>query len=1233
MTKMLINIIFLWLWLFCYTAEGQSSRIFYAHKNIEDTVRADTSGLVYTVYLLGDIKNTPEGRFNLARLRKHLLNDGKKSAAIILGDIIYPLGLPDSGDKNYQWAIKDADMVLSTFKGYKGKVYFLPGNHDWARGRKGGWEAIKNAEKYIEHKIGKGNVYLPDGGCPGPVEVSLTDDITVIIFDSQWWFQQNEKPGPDDGCGFSGQEELFVRIEDALRRNRDKKVILATHHPLYSVGEHSGYFPASYLLFPLLEFNNWMYLPLPGFLYVGYRKYLGSIQDLAHSEYKAFRSNLLTILKKYPDVIYAAGHEHNLEYFDKDSLHHIIAGAGGKASYIARKKKYADFACQCTGFNRLLFYQNGDVVTEFIKTDSTLGEKVVYRRKLFNKPFTSGTEQKITGRIKPFPDSITTHITSMYNAGKVRRFLLGNNYRNIWDAPVRFPVFDVGKVKGGLTPVKRGGGMQTRSVRLADSAKRQYVLRSVNKYVEKALPQSFRKTIAQKPVQDEISASNPYGAVTVPPLADAIGVMHTNPVLYWVPDDPRFGVYREDLADNVFLFEERPAGNRKDVASFGRSENIVSTAKTIKKTLDNPKHRVDQKAVVRARLLDMLINDWDRHDDQWRWATFKRNGKTIYRPIPRDRDQVYFVNEGPVMWLVSRKWLMPKFQGFDDTIKNITGLNYNARYFDRSFITEPDQDDWLKIAADIKLKITDSVIHAAIKRFPENIYDSIGNETERKLRARRDALPFYAKEYYRVLARSVDVVGTDEHDLFMVERKENGDTKVTVYSAKKDHQRKKIYSRYFKADETKEIRLYGLKRKDKFIIRGNGKKGMMIRVIGGKGCDTVIDSSGVGGRRKKTVVYDRKDKNNFIRKSRETKLCLSRKKSVNEYNRRQFKYNKTIPLLWAGYNIDDGFLLGGGIKIDRYNFRDSTIQKIQGNLSFETGAFAVRYQGLFTAVSSVFDLYLDAEASFPKNVDNYFGLGNNTEKLTDEKKYYRVRYQYAGLNPMLKQTVSKHLYYGFGAFYQYFKVTDTAGRFIGDIFPDVLDSASYASHHYLGANIIVDIDTRNNKKIPLHGVHWKTEISGYYGIKETADNFIKIRSDMSFYLSFRKDPRVVFAFRAGGAANFGDYEFYYANFLGGKTNLRGFRSNRFAGDYSFYQNSEVRFKITDLNSYLVTGKIGLLVFNDVGRVWVKEEDSKRWHDGYGVGFWFAPFNLSVLTLNYNHSREDNLITFTFSYSF
>lgn len=1233
-----VRYLFLLIILIACFHGSYSQRLFYSEDQkewINDLPPADNT-LDHSVILLGDIKYPVNDMAVMQLLGKKLNELDGKGSVIILGDIVYPNGLPDEDSKDYAQAKANLDKILETIDGFSGNVVFLPGNHDWQKGKQEGWSHIRNEEAYINAFLGKENVYLPGGGCPGPVEVPLSDDVVAIVFDSQWWFQHTEKPGPDEGCDFEDEVGLFVAIEDIIRRNQDKKIIFASHHPLFSVGNHGGYFAPSRWLFPLLDFNKYMYIPLPGFIYTWYRKYLGHIQDLSHPEYRMLRNTMMDIFQDYPDVIYAAGHEHNLQYFEKDKFHHIISGAGGEATYIKKKEKKADFAYAGLGLSILRFYTNGDVWTEYWSAEESGSESLVFRKKLFNKPLFDPLLKEEHLKSLDFSDStVQIKLSDLYSKSKFVRFWMGDNYREIWNTQVTLPVFDIGSEKGGLTIIQRGGGQQTRSVRMEDKDGKQYVLRSVNKYVEKALDEQMRNTIAEDAVQDAISASHPFAALSVPDMAEAAGVMHTNPIIVWVPDDPRLGIYRNDLANDVFLYEERPAGDRDDIASFGYSEKIVNTGKVVKKTQDDHDHKVDQESVVRARIFDLFLNDWDRHDDQWRWAGFKKGEEYIYKPIPRDRDQVYFVNNGFVMWLASQDFMQPKFQGFDHKVKNVKGLAFNARYFDRSFITEPDLNVWLETAFSVQKGLSDTVIHTAIASFPEEVYKISGQEIEAKLKSRRNLLQNYAEGLYLFLAKEVDVVGTNQRELFKVKRLSNGNTQVSVWALtkKKGKLKEQIYNREFKYDETKEIRLYGLKGKDKFVVDGEASRAIKVRLVGGQNKDSIIDVSSIKKPGKSLLVYDRKDKNNFIQKGKETRLKLSKKKAVNQYNRKQYKYDKTLPILGAGFNIDDGFFIRGGANIKRYNFRDSTQHKIGGTFAFQTQAFSIEYEGRYSAISQFFDLELSAVLSVPRNVDNFFGIGNETKKITNDKSYYRVRYENAQINPMLVHRVNKNVEYKFGAFYQYFNVNDTADRYIGNTEINGLDSLAYINHHFAGLNAGLEIDTRNSNVLPIRGVYWVSTATGYYGLDENSKNLIKLSSDLRFYLSLRTDPRLVFAFRVGGSVNIGDYEFFHANFIGGKTNLRGFRSNRFAGDHSFYQNTEIRFKLSNLRTYIFNGQTGFYLFNDIGRVWVAGEESTRWHDGYGVGLWITPFEFTALTFSYNMSSDDKMFVFNFRFLF
>ena len=90
--------------------------------------------------------------------------------------------------------------------------------------------------------------------------------------------------------------------------------------------------------------------------------------------------------------------------------------------------------------------------------------------------------------------------------------------------------------------------------------------------------------------------------------------------------------------------------------------------------------------------------------------------------------------------------------------------------------------------------------------------------------------------------------------------------------------------------------------------------------------------------------------------------------------------------------------------------------------------------------------------------------------------------------------------------------------------------------------------------------------------------------------------------------------------------MRGYRRDRFAGKTSVYQNSELRFRVSQFNAYVTKGEWGLVGFADFGRVWMPNEDSDTWHQGYGGGVWFLPFNKLAFTATYGVSEEDQIMS-------
>jgi hypothetical protein len=247
------------------------------------------------------------------------------------------------------------------------------------------------------------------------------------------------------------------------------------------------------------------------------------------------------------------------------------------------------------------------------------------------------------------------------------------------------------------------------------------------------------------------------------------------------------------------LYEKRADGEIAPAKNFGYVTEAVSSAKMLEKLHEDHDVACDDYALLKSRLFDMWINDWDRHQNQWRWGEVKcteenaahckllKAKDTYYIPIPKDRDQAFASFDGVLPWLAGRKWALRKFQDFKEDIRDVPGLNFNGRHLDHALLTELSKEDWIRTAQELQEELPDSEIEHAIRQFPEPIYKINGPAFISILKARRDRLRTFAEKYYDYLAREVDVVGSDKEEIFEVKRSLNDDsTSVTMYAKEKD---------------------------------------------------------------------------------------------------------------------------------------------------------------------------------------------------------------------------------------------------------------------------------------------------------------------------------------------------------------------------------------------------------------------------------------------------------------
>jgi hypothetical protein len=818
--------------------------------------------------------------------------------------------------------------------------------------------------------------------------------------------------------------------------------------------------------------------------------------------------------------------------------------------------------------------------------------------------------------------------------------LWGEHYREDYKTPVRIKAALLDTLYGGLSVIRKGGGHQTNSIRLQTKDGREFSMRSAKKSALRFIQYFVFKTEYLDPdvednyfiqlLQDYWTTANPYGSLTIGDLADAIDVYHANTEIYYIPKQKALDIYNLDYGDKIYFIEERLTDGHKDVKSLGGTNEIIGTSDLFEILRRKDKIQIDESRYIRSRLFDNILGDFDRHEDQWRWAVQKQdNGIDLYQPIPRDRDQAFSDFDGFILGALTALTPPLRFmQRYDESYGSVKWMNDAGDDVDMAVLINHTKEDWIKEARFIKENLTVEIIDNAFEKFPKEIDQDKIAKIKKALLGRIAGVEENANDLYEFLRSYILITGTDKEDHFVITRQPNGITNVSIYRIKGGEKTDKYWDVNYDKSVTKELWIYGLDDEDTFEVVGDGDEYIKIKLIGGQNNDTYIVDN-----KRNLRVFDQKSKPNTFNTS--MPKTLSDNYDLNTYYFKKGRKDilQTMPII--GFDPDDGLGLGLNFSYTKNSLQRSPFTA-QHNIkavfySATSGAF-IDYKGEFANIFDKINLGIEARFNTPRFTNNFFGFGNQTENPDDilDFNFNRVRIEQLSFSPSLIFRGYQGSLVKFSVSFENIEVERTDGRFI-DI--SNVNPMVFEGQNIYGAEALYAFENFDNAALPKNGFGFEIT-SGYKINFDEKRSFGYVIPEIRLTTKIDKEGILVFATKLKGHLNLGDdFEFYQAATLGDGNGLRGFRQQRFSGKQSFYQNSDIRLSLGKLRNSLIPLTFGIYAGFDYGRVWEDNEDSTKWHNSPGGGVYFNIAGFTTANAAYFSSEDGGRLNIGLSLAF
>ena len=806
-------------------------------------------------------------------------------------------------------------------------------------------------------------------------------------------------------------------------------------------------------------------------------------------------------------------------------------------------------------------------------------------------------------------DSITLAANPNLQAGWFHRFLFGSHWRDVWATPVNAWI-----------------------IQPDDFIGKEYSFTPFNQDSLQSLPIELAELLPRNIVIDQISALNPFAPIIVDPILRAVHLPYRENQLAALSEKGHFEKESLQVDTHLGILEE-PWRNISFDEYDSHSYTFVGTLQMLDSLEGNNRACVDELQYLKARLIDILLGDWDRSTDQWQWVSVHRNGRTIWKPVPLNHQQAFVRLNGLLPTIADM--VLPQLEHCGENISSIDNLTLTGRFLDRRLLVSFTKQPWDSLALWIQFQISDSVLIQALKQLPASVLQKEGSALLHLLQSRREQLPKAAEEFYKLLSANVEVHGSNKAERAEIHRIGRHIVSITIFD-REDTTRTQLFQRVFHDDYTEEIRILLLGGDDIITLEGEESSTIKIIIDGGDGKNELIDKTksrnlfaSLNPLSSRGMIFYTSDPEFRITTHSDIHIIHNYTRSVSG------EPNKTVSLSyrdwgnewsfnpWFDINPDDGLFIGGGPVYTQYEYRTEPYAQqmsIRAGLATRTNRYRLDAVGEFRDWFRGVRTFLQFHAS-QLDLSNFFGLGNETKysrSLADDA-FYKVDQRQISFHAALDFSLASHITATGSSTLKLIDNNPQQGTLL-----DTLKLPFYnRSLTFVKMSTQVQMDTRDSKTTPTQGSYSVIEISYFPNFLDNEHSFYTFQGELRTYFTLEEIPFMTIAFRAAGEKLWGEHPFFESAFLGGNESLRGFERQRFSGDASILGGAEVRTQLARI-PFIVPLWSGISAFAETGRVFLTGENSNRWHNVFGGGLWFSVIKPEYIAhFSLAHS-EDNI---------